>query len=803
MTTQKMYHRIVGMLLVLTLLVALCPAHAFAAAGDAVIASPGAGTYEYGQTILLSNGSVTDVIKYTEDGTEPSATNGTVYSGAITLTRSVTIKAAASTDGADPFGASSQNAYIVKPNIVTATPPSGSNFPTSGTVTLNCATPTAAIRYTTDLSEPSEANGTLYTGPISVTANTTIKAVSILIGTPTQLSAVQTFTYTQGTAGAVTFSPVSGTQVQGGSTVTLSPTVSGDQVRYLIGTGTPNATNTVPYTTPIIIDNDLTIQAVAVRGGVYGTPVSANYSINKVSPVKSSVSNYSNLAVGNTVTLNTPTAGAAIRYTTDGSTPSSTNGNTSASNTVSITITSGMVYSGVVNIKAYALKSPLANSDTVTYSYYVSNTVSNVTASPSSGSTVSLNQYVSLYCSTSGSTIRYTTDGSTPNSSSTVYTSSFQLTSGMFNSSNVATIKAYAISGSYSSSVTTFTYTLNTVLPVTASPSTSSSVQVGQTIVLSTGTYNATIYYTTDGTTPTTSSTRYTGSFAITAAMVNNGVVTIKAIAVRSGFSNSAVATFTYSTSQSTVASVTANPNSGTVAAGTSVILSCSTNGSTIRYTTNGSTPTSSSAIYSNGITINGSMTIKAFASASGMNDSAVQTFTYVVEKPSSWAVNEVNEAIELGFVPEDMQMKYSQGCTRAEFCEIAVLMYEDLTGEVIKKTATFTDTNDINVEKMAGLGIVTGVGNNKFSPTRSINRQEAALLLTNFMKVYGAKISTKATTFADKKSIASWALAAVGNLQANKIMNGTSPTRFSPLTSYTREQSMLSFLRMYKVITK
>src|SRR5206468_8329219 len=53
-------------------------------------------------------------------------------------------------------------------------------------------------------------------------------------------------------------------------------------------------------------------------------------------------------------------------------------------------------------------------------------------------------------------------------------------------------------------------------------------------------TTGATIYYTTDGTTPTVASTKYTAAIAVTSTK------TIKAIAVAAGFNNSAVASATY-----------------------------------------------------------------------------------------------------------------------------------------------------------------------------------------------------------------------------------------------------------------
>jgi hypothetical protein len=57
--------------------------------------------------------------------------------------------------------------------------------------------------------------------------------------------------------------------------------------------------------------------------------------------------------------------------------------------------------------------------------------------------------------------------------------------------------------------------------------------------------------------------------------------------------------------------------------------MSCATSGATIRYTTNGSDPTSSSTVYSGPLTLSATTTLKARAFKSGMTDSAVASGTY------------------------------------------------------------------------------------------------------------------------------------------------------------------------------
>jgi hypothetical protein len=89
--------------------------------------------------------------------------------------------------------------------------------------------------------------------------------------------------------------------------------------------------------------------------------------------------------------------------------------------------------------------------------------------------------------------------------------------------------------------VASATYTIT--LPAAATPSFSpvaGSYSSAQTVTISDATAGATIYYTTNGTTPTTSSTQYTGAITV------NSTETIEAIATASGYSTSAVASAAY-----------------------------------------------------------------------------------------------------------------------------------------------------------------------------------------------------------------------------------------------------------------
>lgn len=133
-----------------------------------------------------------------------------------------------------------------------------------------------------------------------------------------------------------------------------------------------------------------------------------------------------------------------------------------------------------------------------------------------------------ISCSTSGATIYYTTNGNTPTTSSTQYSSPITL-------SGACTIKAIAVkSGMTNSSVASQSYTPATVAtPVIA-------VNDG-VVTITCATSGAVIHYTTDGNTPSSSSTTYSAAFTPASS-----VTQIKAIAIKSGMTNSSVATQAY-----------------------------------------------------------------------------------------------------------------------------------------------------------------------------------------------------------------------------------------------------------------
>ena len=180
------------------------------------------------------------------------------------------------------------------------------------------------------------------------------------------------------------------------------------------------------------------------------------------------------------------------------------------------------------------------------------------------------------------------------------------------------------------------------------------------------------------------------------------------------------------------------------------------------------------------------------------------QPASAVVTPPatSPWAVEYVSTAIAAGLVPQNLQSNYTNATTRAEFAALAVALYETTTGRTIRGRTTFNDTVDLNVQRAGYLGIVNGVGNGNFNPNGQLTREQAAVMLARLANVIGQPLPQSTPTFADNAQISSWAFEAVGQAQAVGIMGGVGDNRFAPSGDYTREQSIVTILRLFELLS-
>jgi hypothetical protein len=550
-----------------------------------------------------------------------------------------------------PGGGSGTNPGVNLPTV-SINPPSG-NYQSAINVTITGTGTT--IRYTTNGVNPTSTTGILYNGPISVNTPTLLKAVAI--SADGQVSTVASASFTFNTINGIlvrfkrpanwgsnvhihhwdaqpsgvisnsnwpgpamvslgndwyeyTFSGITSTNLlfnNGGSgvqTIDLSRTGQGEYYYHSVATSGSHRTGTwstthpdfVPVVTVPALDMTVPTITPSLAAGTYtGAQTVA-------------------LTYGGT------TVPGTIRYTIDGTTPTST---------------TGIVYSGPIavntntTIRAIAVSNNGAVSSVATFAYVINLpdlSIPTVLISPSGG-TYSTAQTVSISYSntTLPSTIYFTTNGNTPTTASGVYTTPFVV-------SNTGTVKAIAVtSNGVQSSVATASYIIHTepvntgtgvdlTQPVVSITPNSGNNSSPISVVLSVNNTSVTsfIYFTLDGTEPTTASGIYTAPLVISTA------TTVKAMAVSVFGVKSEVVSrnYTFITANTTSGVdltqpvVIVSPEGGNFTSPIDVTLTVSntTVPSTIYFTTDGTSPSSVSGIFSIPIRINTATNIRAIA---------------------------------------------------------------------------------------------------------------------------------------------------------------------------------------------
>ena len=436
--------------------------------------TPSPGVFSSAQTVTISDATTGAQIFYTTDGSQPTAASN-AYSTPLPITGATTLSAIAIEPG---YTNSPTTVGVYTINLPQTTPvpslnPAPGSYAGPVSVTLADANAGASIYYTTDGSIPT-VNSTLYTAPFAVNASTPIQAVAIANG---QASAVGTGVYT--IAGASNTTPVSlslaananvvatdtdGTPVPGGGLDTF-----GDAYSALL-TGTSASFVGQAFT--------------------FGPPGTLNALSNTVLPLPSG--NFATLSFLGTGLNGNQTAQSFVVTYTDGTSTTFTqslsdwfapasNAGESTVLTMAYRLTqsgaldkaSGTVfiygYSFALNpAKTVASLTLPANRNVVILAVDLSSSAAATVAMPTfspAPSVYTSAQTVSLADATQGASIYYTTNGSTPTSSSTPYSTSIAV-------STTTTIEAIAITSSGSSAVSVGTFTIQPGGSFTLSPAT-------------------------------------------------------------------------------------------------------------------------------------------------------------------------------------------------------------------------------------------------------------------------------------------------------------------------------------------
>ena len=188
--------------------------------------SPPGGTYASAQTVTISSTIPGASIRYTTNGSMPTSSSGTVYSTPVTISTNTTLQAIAYASGlAD--SAVTTGIYTINSNTAAPAfnPPAGT-YTSTQSVTISTPTPGASIRYTTNGSTPTSSSGTVYSVPVTISTNTTLKAIAYASGFAD--STVTTGSYTINPLVTPVFSGLSSPTITYGTpSVSLSGTLRG------------------------------------------------------------------------------------------------------------------------------------------------------------------------------------------------------------------------------------------------------------------------------------------------------------------------------------------------------------------------------------------------------------------------------------------------------------------------------------------------------------------------------------------------------------------------------------------------
>ncbi len=582
------------------------------------IFNPPAGLYKNAINISISSSTPGAFIKYTLDGSEPTLSNGTLYSSPLSISNTAAIKAAAFKDSQRRSAVTHADYTFDIPQkpsspLVLNTISAGSsafelkNIYDNGrqiTQTLNTLNPYFEIIFrredllTFSLDCPPAAL------KIKLRVTRTVNTVPI----------VKTFCYglellADESPWDEEFSP---------------PIINGDKISFNVKAGQTHFTHDGAYNIQLLILEGASYQADGAPKVFFNLPANVSGILN----IKTGSSNKTTTPIispagglhisSRAVSITCATTGAVIYYTDDGSQPTA----------------NSQLYSGAFiiessrNIKAIALKQGLEPSDTASASFIIK------CAAPffyPPGGSYDSEKIITISCATSGVRIYYTIDGSQPaENTSILYSAPFKIDASR-------TVKAIAVKNGAQASET-----IDALYNITPSSKTAQPLfyplpgiyNGTQNIIITCATEGAIIKYTLDGSDPLTS----LSAVNYDAPIVIPATTTLKAAATKAGNENSNITSGLYTIK---CAAPVYNPPAGNYTGAQQITITTTTAGASIYYTTDGTEPSIASNLYNGPLTVSESLTIRAVAVKTGLAASDIAPSAYVINTlPAAAGVN-------------------------------------------------------------------------------------------------------------------------------------------------------------------
>ena len=160
------------------------------------------------------------------------------------------------------------------------------------------------------------------------------------------------------------------------------------------------------------------------------------------------------------------------------------------------------------------------------------------------------------------------------------------------------------------------------------------------------------------------------------------------------------------------------------------------------------------------------------------------------------WAENQIEEAMEWGWIDTSNSFRPDDSITRAEFVKI------------VNRVFNFTEATDINFNDVnrndwfyneisiaVNSGYIDGYEDNTFKPNDKISRQEVAKIITTIKNNYDENID-KIYNYKDYQKVSNWAISFVeGAIEARYM--GVSEVEFRPQDNITRAESVVTLKRV------
>jgi hypothetical protein len=475
--------------------------------------------------------------------------------------------------------------------------PAGGTYTASQLVTIADTTAGALIYYTMDGSTPTNSS-TQYSGPIPVSSTTTIKAIAAASGMTN--SAVATATYSIQTSGGGSSPSYGSGFTSAGLALNGHAAINGTRLR--LTDGGAGETSSAFFNTPVNVQsftNDFNFQLTSATADGFTFTIQGN-SPNALGLGGGSLGYGPNksgaLGIGKSVAVKLDL------YSNAGEGADSTG---SYINGASPTIPSQDMTSSGVDLHSGDVMNVHMSYDGTTLTWAITD--------PTAGTSFTTSAIVNIPSLVGGTTGYVGFTGGTGGLTAIEDILSWTYVASAGAPEQVATPTFSPTGGIY----------------------TASQLQSGVTI--SDTTSGALIYYTRDGSTPTTASTLYSGPIAV------GSTTTIKSIAAASGMTNSAVATATY-TIQSSGGGSSPSYGSGFTSTGLTLNNGTAINGTRLRLT-DGGAGEARSAFFSTPVNVQSFITDFTFQ----LTNANADGFTFTIQNNSSMALGVAGGSLGYG----------------------------------------------------------------------------------------------------------------------------------------------------------